>query len=171
VSLAGYLVVSLLAARKGLGWRPRYRPDELVRSDTGTPHGGEPNHDGEAGQVGHRAVAPSDELPARTVVTPSGRVSAAVDVWGQPVSVSSLVRLARLDAALTWSADTPIGGSPSTSRTWGDPGARSSELFDKLNATGDDLALIAVEPGHRQVQMVTDPRPRIRLADRTASAR
>lgn len=105
------------------------------------------------------------------MATPSGRVSAVVDVWGQAEPVSSPVRLARLDGALTWSADTPSCGSPSTLRTWGDPGARSSELFDKLNATGDDLALIAVDPGHRQVQMVTGPKPRIRLADRTASAR
>jgi hypothetical protein len=134
---------------------------ELVQSDTQSEHAEAPG--------GSAELARSEDLPAGTVVTGSGRTSAAVMVTEQPepVPVFSGVQLARLDEALTLvSRHTRLRFSIYLGDLGADPHARTGELFDQLGEAGDDSVLIAVDPGHRNVEIMTGPEARVRLADR-----
>jgi len=134
---------------------------ELVHSDTQSEHA---DAAGGAGKL-----ARSEDLPDGSVVTTSGRVSSAVAVTEQPepVPVFSPAQLARLDEALTLvSRHTRLRFSIYLGDLGADPRARTGELFDQLGEEGDDSVLIAVDPGHRKVEIMTGPEARVRLADR-----
>jgi hypothetical protein len=134
---------------------------ELVHSDTESEHADTPG--------GAAELDRSEDLPEGTVVTGSGRISAAVMVTEQPapVPVFSQLQLARLDEALTLvSRHTRLRFSIYLGDLGADPRARTGELFDQLGEAGDDSVLVAVDPGHRKVEIMTGPAARVRLADR-----
>lgn len=114
---------------------------------------------------------PSD-LPVGTVVTNTGRVSAAkMYEPGKQSGPFSASQLARLDEALTLvSRQTgldfsiylgPLGGGSDKRK-----GAES--LHDSLGAKAAGSVLVAVSPGERAVEVVTGAEARLRLPDRGA---
>ncbi|WP_434449017.1 DUF5130 family protein [Lentzea sp. E54] len=114
------------------------------------------------------AVDPST-LPVGTVVTNSGRVSAAKMYEPQaPELPFTPAQLAQLDEALTLS-------SRSTGLDFsvylGDLGANAHERAQELHASTDrptHHVLVAVSPGERVVEVVTGEESHRRLADRGA---
>ncbi|WP_020661136.1 DUF5130 family protein [Amycolatopsis benzoatilytica] len=115
------------------------------------------------------AVAVAD-LPFGTVVTNSGRVSAAKmyepSVPAMPFTVQ---QLARLDEALTFaSRETGLGFSIYL----GDLGEDTRAGAEKLHASTDDpsnAVLLAVSPAQRAIEIVTGERAHSRLPDRGAN--
>jgi len=110
------------------------------------------------------------ELPFGSVVTGSGRVSAA-QTYQEPTSSDvpfSPSELSRLDDALTMaSRETGLLFSLYLGDLGADPSARCAELHDQLeNPT--DAVLVAVSPDQRVVEVVTGPEARLRLPDRSA---
>jgi len=114
-------------------------------------------------------VDPAD-LPFGSVVTGSGRVSAA-ETLKEPTSSDvpfAPSQLTRLDEALTMaSRETGLLFSLYLGDLGADPEARCGELHDQLeNPT--DAVLVAVSPDQRVVEVVTGPEARLRLPDRGA---
>lgn len=110
------------------------------------------------------------DLPFGTVVTPSGRVSAA-QPYHAPTETDvpfTHAQLAKLDEALTFSTrDTGLRFSVYLGDLGADPAARTAELHDAL-ADSTDAVLVAVSPAQHIVEVVTGPEARLRLPDRGA---
>lgn len=116
------------------------------------------------------ALPESEELPVGTVVTASGRVSAA-EVFqepDQPEHPFTPVQLSRLDEALTLaSRETGLLFSVYLGDLGDDPQKRAVELHDQLEGSVEAV-LVAVSPEQRHVEIVTGPEARLRLPDRGA---
>lgn len=113
--------------------------------------------------------AEQKDLPLGSVVTPSGRISGAADVGLEPAPGGpfSPAQLSRLDEALTIvSRHTKLRFSIYLGELGGDSRAGAQALHDQLGKAATDSVLIAVDPGHRKVDIVTGPDARIRLPDR-----
>jgi hypothetical protein len=141
---------------------------ELAQADSGRgAHAAlEPDHDEHPGQLG----VPED-LPRGSVVTASGRVSglSESDLHKEPETPFSAVQLSRLDEALTLvSRHTELRFSVYLGDLGEDSHAGAQALHEKLGAVGTDSVLIAVDPQRRNVDIVTGPEARVRLADRSA---
>ena len=141
---------------------------ELTQTDTDAEHA---DHAPEAGHGAHGAeigVLPED-LPPGAVVTASGRVSSALEFRGHesPTTPFSAVQLARLDEALTLvSRHAQLRFSIYLGDLGEDSHAGAQRLHDQLGPAGADSVLIAVDPQRRNLDIVTGPAARARLADR-----
>ena len=122
-----------------------------------------------ASDHGHALVhSGSDDLPLGSVVTASGRVSAA-EVFTEP-DLSGLpftpVQLSRLDEALTLaSRDSGLRFSVFL----GDLGGKATDTAQRLHGQmegSDESVRVAVSPEQRVVEVVTGPEARVRLPDR-----
>jgi Domain of unknown function (DUF5130) len=114
--------------------------------------------------------AGSDDLPLGSVVTASGRVSAA-EVFTEP-DLSGLpftpVQLSRLDEALTLaSRDSGLRFSVFLGDLGGKPTDTAQRLHGQMEGS-DESVLVAVSPEQRVVEVVTGPEARVRLPDRGA---
>ena len=112
----------------------------------------------------------SDDLPLGSVVTASGRVSAA-EVYAEP-DLSGLpftpVQLSRLDEALTLaSRDSGLRFSVYLGDLGGGPTETAQRLHAELEGS-DEAVLVAVSPQQRAVEVVTGSEARLRLPDRGA---
>ncbi len=112
----------------------------------------------------------SDDLPLGSVVTASGRVSAA-EVFTEP-DLSGLpftpVQLSRLDEALTLaSRDSGLRFSVFLGELGGKPADTAQRLHGQMEGS-DESVLVAVSPEQRVVEVVTGPEARVRLPDRGA---
>ncbi len=120
---------------------------------------------------GHALVRPrSDDLPLGSVVTASGRISAA-EVFTEP-DLSGLpftpVQLSRLDEALTLaSRDSGLRFSVFLGDLGGKPTDTAQRLHGQMEGS-DESVLVAVSPEQRVVEVVTGPEARVRLPDRGA---
>lgn len=122
-----------------------------------------------AGEVSFPAVDESSLKPGQ-VVTPSGRVSAAVEYQEpeQPGPFSE-AQLTRLDEALTFaSRDTGIDFSIYVGDLGQDTRASAEELVRKLGEKSTNSVVIAVSPGQRVVELVTGATAKHRLSERSA---
>lgn len=133
------------------------------------PHEVEAGHDAGHGGHGTALVVPED-LPSGSVVTASGRVSAAVEF--EDVSRAdhpfNPVQLSRLDEALTLaSRETGLRFSVWLGDLGPDAPARVAELHGRLEGS-DEAVLVAVSPGQRVVEVRSGPAARVRLPDRGA---
>jgi hypothetical protein len=138
---------------------------ELIHSD--------PNHDS-AGHGGHGAepARTDQEPPYGSAVVASGRTSSALDVGAQPeeLPVFSPAQLARLDEALTLvSRHAKLRFSIYLGDLGSDSTARANELFDQLGAAEADSVLIAVDPGHRKLDIITGHESAKRLSHKDLS--
>ncbi|MCW0212468.1 MAG: DUF5130 domain-containing protein [Pseudonocardia sp.] len=110
------------------------------------------------------------DLPEGTVLTASGRVSAAVvfvDDTGADAPFDT-VQLSRLDEALTLaSRDTGLNFAIYLGDLGDSPERRSSELHDTLTDPAESV-LVAVSPQQRVVEVVTGAEAHLRLPDRGA---
>ena len=125
-----------------------------------------------AGEHGHGVVAVPDEqdLPMGTVVTGSGRVSAAEEFTDPPADSHPFtpVQLSRLDESLTLATrDTGLRFSLYIGDLGPDEPARVAELHEGL-PDSREAVLIAVSPEQRVVEVLTGPDARLRLPDRGA---
>ncbi len=110
---------------------------------------------------------PVGELPSGAVLTGSGRVSAAVDVGDEqaPGGPFSPAQLARLDDALTLvSRHTGLPFSVYLGDLGGPVRPEAEGLHDGLGSSS--AVLIAVDPGRREMAIVTGPEAKLRLPDR-----
>lgn len=126
---------------------------------------------GELTHSGHHA-ADTEDLPSGAVVTGSGRVSAAADSGAAPAPDGpfSPVQLARLDDALTLvSRHTRLRFSVYLGELDGPARPAAERLHDELGGSGADAVLIAVDPGNRQMAIVTGSHAKVRLADRACN--
>lgn len=125
-----------------------------------------------AGDHGHGEVAVVDpaDLPLGSVLTASGRVSAA-EVFKEPSPNEhpfTPVQLSRLDEALTLaSRETGLRFSVYLGELGEKPHERADELLDSLEGSSESV-LVAVSPGQRVVEVITGPEARVRLPDRGA---
>lgn len=123
-----------------------------------------------AGDHGHGEVAVVDpkDLPFGSVVTESGRVSAA-EVYKEPSPDEhpfNPVQLSRLDEALTLaSRETGLRFSVYLGELGPNSQQRANELLDALEGSSEAV-LVAVSPGQRLVEVVTGSEARVRLPDR-----
>lgn len=109
-----------------------------------------------------------DDLPVGSVVTASGRISAAqVHQDAAPDDHPfDPVQLARLDEALTMaSRETGLLFSVYLGDLGAAPAERADELHGQL-AGSSEAVLVAVSPGQRVVEVLTGPEARVRLPDR-----
>lgn len=121
---------------------------------------------------GHRSGAlavPDDaDLPEGTVVTSSGRISAAEN-FTEPSEAEqpfTPVQLSRLDEALTLaSRETGLRFSVYLGELGASPSARAAELHGELEGAAEAV-LVAVSPEQRVVEVLTGPVARVRLPDR-----
>jgi hypothetical protein len=146
---------------------------ELTQTDSGrgahaAPEPAHDTHDTHGSELG----VPED-LPLGSVVTASGRVSAAIELdseldKAEPDALPfSAVQLTRLDEALTLvSRHTELRFSIYLGDLGEDSHAGAQKLHDQLGAAGADSVLVAVDPQRRNVDIVTGPEARLRLADR-----
>jgi hypothetical protein len=146
--------------------------DAPAKTETDS-HGPETNAHGADARVaegghGSRPVK-AEDLPVGSVVTPSGRVSAATEFRMDEPAVSpfSAVQLTRLDEALTLvSRHTRLRFSIYLGDLGDDSHAGALRLHDQLGAAGADSVLVAVDPQRHNVDIVTGTQARVRLADR-----
>jgi hypothetical protein len=127
---------------------------------------GDPSTDGHGGQPHGRDDQP---LPRGAFRTPSGRVSAARDVGAEagPGAPFSSAQLTRLDEALTLaSRHTRLRFSVYLGDLGEDSRAGADKLMDQLGEQAVDSVLVAVDPQHRTVDIITGPEAHVRLADR-----
>ena len=116
-----------------------------------------------AGEHGHGELAAVDpaDLPVGSVVTLSGRVSAA-EVYHDPSPSDhpfSPAQLTRLDEALTMaSRQSGLRFSVYLGELGEAPSERVAELHDELEGASEAV-LVAVSPGQRVVEVLTGPRP------------
>jgi hypothetical protein len=127
-----------------------------------------------AGDLTHsaRPAGDTEELPSGSVITGSGRVSAAQDpgTATEPDGPFTPVQLARLDDALTLvSRHTRLRFSVYLGELKGPARKAADRLHDELGGSGADAVLIAVDPGHRQMAIVTGSHAKSRLADRACN--
>ncbi|MCE0763082.1 DUF5130 domain-containing protein [Pseudonocardia kujensis] len=124
---------------------------------------------GEHGGHGAVATIDPDSLPEGTVVTGSGRVSAA-EVFHEPDRTGPFTtpQLARLDEALTLA-------SRETGLLFaiylGDLGEKTETRAAELQASlerAPEAVLVAVSPGQRVVEVITGSEAKLRLPDRGA---
>ncbi|MBW0091364.1 DUF5130 family protein [Pseudonocardia sp. KRD-184] len=119
---------------------------------------------------GHGRVAVPEDLPPGTVVTSSGRVSAA-EVFAEPdrdAQPFTPVQLTRLDEALTLaSRETGLRFSVYLGDLGPEVTARVAELHSQLEGSGEAV-LVAVSPEQRVVEVLTGAEARVRLPDRGA---
>lgn len=129
-----------------------------------------------AGEHGHgdghgelATVDPAD-LPFGSVVTVSGRVSAA-EVYRDPSPSDhpfSPSQLTRLDEALTMaSRESGLRFSVYLGDLGDSPNERVAQLHEQLEGSSEAV-LVAVSPGQRVVEVLTGPEARVRLPDRGA---
>ncbi len=127
------------------------------------------SHRGELA-VPSSVVPSSEDLPTGSVVTSSGRVSAA-EMYVEPSRSDhpfTPVQLARLDEALTFtSRDTGLRFSVYLGDLGDDPTARAAELHGRLEGAAEAV-LVAVSPEQRIVEVLTGAEARVRLPDRGA---
>ncbi len=127
----------------------------------------DPHADGGHGEV---AVVQHDDLPVGSVVTASGRVSAA-EIYRDPTQDDnpfSTVQLTRLDEAMTMaSRETGLRFSVYLGDLGADPAGRAAQLHGELEGT-TEAVLVAVSPEQRVVEVITGPEARLRLPDRGA---
>jgi len=127
---------------------------------------------GEHGSGGHGALAvhSDEDMPSGSVVTASGRVSAA-EIFAEPSQAEqpfSPVQLSRLDEALTLaSRETGLRFSIYLGDLGEDPDARAAELHAGLEGS-TEAVLVAVSPEQRLVEVRTGSEARMRLPDRGA---
>lgn len=125
---------------------------------------------GEHGPGRELALPDTADLPAGTVVTASGRVSAA-EVFREPSRTDHPfrpVQLRRLDEALTLaSRETGLRFSVYLGDLGDAPTRRAGELLDGLDGSGEAV-LVAVSPEQRVVEVLTGAEARVRLPDRGA---
>lgn len=124
---------------------------------------------GELTQHDAGASGESGEQPPGSVVTGSGRVSAALEASAQPAPDSPFTpgQLARLDDALTLvSQHTRLRFSVYLGELGGPARPAAERLHDELGGAGADAVLIAVDPGRREMAIVTGSEAKIRLPDR-----
>ena len=123
-----------------------------------------------AAEVDHGARQTEvEELPHGSVLTASGRVSAAIEFRPDADANTpfSGAQLARLDEALTLvSRHSQLRFSVYLGDLAEDSRAGALRLHDTLGAAGADSVLIAVDPQRRNVDIVTGSEARIRLDDR-----
>lgn len=144
------------------------QPGASVDSRNNSAHGADAAH----GAVTGRAARPAEaaELPVGAVVTPSGRVSAATEFRMDEPAVSpfSAVQLTRLDEALTLvSRHSRLRFSIYLGDLGDDSHDGALRLHDRLGPAGADSVLLAVDPRRHNVDIVTGPQARARLADHT----
>ena len=126
----------------------------------------------EHGDGGHGELATVDpaDLPTGSVVTESGRVSAA-EVYRDPSPTDhpfSPSQLTRLDEALTMaSRESGLRFSVYLGDLGDAPTERTAELHSRLEGSSEAV-LVAVSPGQRVVEVLTGPEARVRLPDRGA---
>lgn len=134
----------------------------------GDPSPGSTTDHGGDGHV--LVVRESEDLPTGTVVTASGRVSAA-EVFREPSRADhpfTPVQLSRLDEALTLaSRETGLRFSVYLGDLGDEPSARTTQLHGELEDAGEAV-LVAVSPGQRVVEVLTGPEARVRLPDHGA---
>jgi Domain of unknown function (DUF5130) len=123
-------------------------------------------------QHGHGELAVPDErdLPDGSVVTASGRVSAAEHFREPPADEHPFtpIQLSRLDEALTLATrDTGLRFSLYLGDLGQNPPERVADLHDGLPDAADAV-LVAVSPEQRVVEVLTGPAARLRLPDRGA---
>jgi hypothetical protein len=124
------------------------------------------------GDGGHGELATVDpaDLPTGSVVTGSGRVSAA-EVYRDPSPTDhpfSPSQLTRLDEALTMaSRESGLRFSVYLGDLGDAPTERVAELHSQLEGSSEAV-LVAVSPGQRVVEVLTGPEARVRLQDRGA---
>ncbi len=122
---------------------------------------------GELTRTGAHSSTPDKDLPVGAVVTGSGRVSAALRAGDEPVPDSPFTpaQLTRLDEALTLvSRHTRLRFSVYLGDLGGPARPAAEQLHDEL---GDaDAVLIAVDPGRREMAVVTGSEAKLRLPDR-----
>ncbi|AXB47686.1 DUF5130 family protein [Amycolatopsis albispora] len=125
---------------------------------------GELTHGGASTAVDER------DLPAGTVVLPTGRISAAkMYEPAGPVGPFNAVQLARLDEALTLATrETGLDFSVYLGELGEDSRAAAERLHASIGEGATDAVLIAVSPGERVVEVVTGERAFHRLPDRGA---
>jgi uncharacterized membrane protein YgcG len=119
-------------------------------------------------EAGHE-VRQADELPLGSVVTASGRVSAASEFRMDEPATSpfSAVQLTRLDEALTLvSRHTQLRFSLYLGDLGEDSHAGALRLHDQLGPAGADSVLLAVDPQRHNVDIVTGSEARVRITDR-----
>jgi hypothetical protein len=128
---------------------------------------------GEHGGHGHGAVATIDpeNLPDGTVVTGSGRVSAA-EVFHEPDTSDRVPfttpQLARLDEALTLaSRETGLLFAIYLGELGAKTEVKAAELQASLERAPESV-LVAVSPGQRVVEVITGSEAKLRLPDRGA---
>lgn len=124
-----------------------------------------------AGELTHSArdASETEDLPSGAVVTGSGRVSAAQDASTEPAPDSPFTpaQLTRLDDALTLvSRHTRLRFSVYLGALNGPVRPAAERLHDELGGSGADAVLIAVDPGRREMAIVTGSHAKVRLADR-----
>jgi hypothetical protein len=116
------------------------------------------------------AVVDPADLPVGSVVTSSGRISAA-EVFEEPSRTDhpfSPVQLSRLDEALTLaSRETGLRFSVYLGDLGPTPDTHAAALLDSLEGSSESV-LVAVSPGERVVEVLTGPEARLRLPDRGA---
>lgn len=120
-----------------------------------------------SGELRPARPAQTGDLPAGAVLTNSGRVSAAADVGHQqaPSGPFTPAQLARLDEALTLvSRHTGLPFSIYLGGLGGAVQPAAQRLHDDLGSTS--AVLIAVDPGRRELAIVTGPEAKLRLPDR-----
>ncbi|WP_084211541.1 DUF5130 family protein [Pseudonocardia acaciae] len=144
---------------------------ELAQTtETEVAHGAPAGTDAAHGAHGHEVrKAEPEDLPLGSVVTNSGRVSAATEfnIDEPAVSPFSAVQLTRLDEALTLvSRHTQLRFSIYLGDLGDDSHAGALALHDQLGPAGADSVLIAADPNRHNVDIVTGSVARVRLADR-----
>ncbi len=120
--------------------------------------------------VSQLVVSQPADLPDGSVVTSSGRVSAA-EIHTEPSYVNhpfTPVQLTRLDEALTLaSRDTGLRFAVYLGDLGESPSERSVALLSELEDSTESV-LVAVSPEQRVVEVLTGPGARVRLPDRGA---
>lgn len=127
-----------------------------------------------AGELAHsgRHASATRDLPSGAVVTGSGRISAALDTATAPTPDGPFtpVQLTRLDDALTLvSRHTRLRFSVYLGALGGPARPAAERLHDELDGSGADAVLIAVDPGRREVSIVTGVQAKVRLPDRACN--
>lgn len=130
---------------------------------------GEHTHD-DAGHGGEIAVPDQGDLPEGTVVTSSGRVSAA-ESYSEHKRVAgpfTPVQLSRIDEAMMLAGrSTGLRFTVYVGDLGNDPSATVGDLHAGIEGAAEAV-LIAVSPGQRFVEVLTGHEARLRLPDRSS---
>lgn len=123
-----------------------------------------------AGELARNAEVNEADLEPGTVVTPSGRISAAkMHEPTTPFVPFKPAQLGRLDEALTLSTrETGLNFSVYLGELGSDSRAGAERLFDTIGEHERESVLIAVSPGERVVEIVTGEVATQRITQRGA---